>query len=205
MAHKADSPMKPNAVQPLVVKGQKRLVNSDTSRDSSLAGRKYLAKDKLLSAQRSTLPFDVITMATERSRSRLSHTLWIFASMSNADIDTETVEKAKDGRWVPIPDSENEAMVLVVKARTVAPDKSFTYEKAEEYCNKDTSHLASISSAEEAKFISELASQVIGRSDKIFIGLRSEFKWADGTSEDFADKFTNVKKCYYVSFTTYDK
>ncbi|PIO68718.1 hypothetical protein TELCIR_09482 [Teladorsagia circumcincta] len=70
-------------------------------------------------------------------------------------IDPNTIRRAKDGLWVGLPDvNEEEASILkLVKAKTAFSGSTLSYEKAEEFCNKDGANLASIHSNEEGQFI----------------------------------------------------
>ncbi|PIO65504.1 hypothetical protein TELCIR_12821 [Teladorsagia circumcincta] len=68
-----------------------------------------------------------------------------------ADIDDATIEKAKNGEWIPLP-NDSEEMVKFVNT-SVLGTKSFTHEQLENFCEKEDSQLASFHSKEEDEFI----------------------------------------------------
>ncbi|KAK6030453.1 hypothetical protein OSTOST_03409 [Ostertagia ostertagi] len=75
--------------------------------------------------------------------------LWNLYPVCYSAIDNETVARAKAGEWVGLPGSKDETLFKVAKQS----DGGDSFNKAEEFCKKHDSHLTSILSDEEEKFI----------------------------------------------------
>ncbi|KAK6030784.1 hypothetical protein OSTOST_03072 [Ostertagia ostertagi] len=80
--------------------------------------------------------------------------LWSLYPVCQSTIDDDTVSRASLGAWVTLRDGVDEAVIKVAKMNDVGVDEH-TFDRAEAFCKQDDSHLTSVLSENEMKFIGE--------------------------------------------------
>ncbi|KAK6030228.1 hypothetical protein OSTOST_03644 [Ostertagia ostertagi] len=113
--------------------------------------------------------------------------LWSLYTICHSAIDDDTVARAKKGAWVALRDSDDEAIIKVAKMSEFGR----TVDAAEDFCKQDDSHLTSVLSENEMKFIGDLVVAIYrsGGGNYEYVhaltGLRRGVIWSDGSATDF--------------------
>ncbi|KAK6032727.1 lectin C-type domain protein [Ostertagia ostertagi] len=119
--------------------------------------------------------------------------LWSLYPACQTAVDDDTVARAKEGAWVTLRDGVNEAPIKVAKMSEVGdPFDRDIFDRAEEFCKQDDSHLTSVLSENEMKFIGELVIRIYGAFFvDVLTGLRMKapVTWSDGSPTDFVRNF----------------
>ncbi|KAK6046569.1 hypothetical protein COOONC_15926 [Cooperia oncophora] len=139
--------------------------------------------------------------------------LWDICSVANAfRIHAEIVERAREGKWVPLVGGKQIDLIKIVKSTTLFGEREhFSQREAEQYCKEQGGHLASLHVDCQRKFLAELSLRVHEtpqnrgfREIFVLVGLvKSGYHWTDGTPVDPLEGIEAPKDrhCYCITTT----